>query len=173
MTPTVLLAALGGEFAACMLLAALTGWLASKDGYAKGKFDAELRWKPRVAELRRELETLKRGRPRAPWMIKAPVRPPIPGEGGRAHTGNPFAIDAVDQHGNLYPYQSSSSGAASLAPLIYAAAQPPPMRPQPAPSKHGAPETGTMPRIRLVDGTTGEMRKLTDDYIRAIETGRV
>jgi len=101
----------------------------------------------RAAMRRRHRE---RARHSGPWMIQAPARPPVPGEGGQART----------------------NAAASLAPLIYAV-QPPPMTPQAAPSKHGADGTGTMPRIKLELGTTGEMRKLTDDYIRAIEAGKI
>jgi hypothetical protein len=43
--------------------------------------------------------------------------------------------------------------------------------PEPAPAKHGAPDTGTLPRVRLVDDSTGEIRAVGDRIVAAIEAG--
>jgi hypothetical protein len=43
--------------------------------------------------------------------------------------------------------------------------------PEPAPAKAGAPRTGTLPRIRLVDDSTGGIRAVGDRIVAAIEAG--
>ena len=47
--------------------------------------------------------------------------------------------------------------AASIPPVF--------LPPQPAPDKNGADDTGTMPRVRLARGDTGEMRAVTSAWI--------
>jgi len=51
-------------------------------------------------------------------------------------------------------------------PTVTAADIPPVfLPPQPAPDKNGADDTGTMPRVRLDRGDTGEMRAVTSAWI--------
>jgi len=54
-----------------------------------------------------------------------------------------------------------------LARAAVTAADIPPvfLPPQPAPDKNGADDTGTMPRVRLDRGDTGEMRAVTSAWI--------
>ena len=64
------------------------------------------------------------------------------------------------------PAQRLVTTATDLAPVFYP--QPGvsvPVRPQRAPDKRGADDTGRMPRVRLLDTSTGGMTAITDAWI--------
>jgi hypothetical protein len=69
------------------------------------------------------------------------------------------------------PYRAPRShvSAADLRPVWWTV----PGRPQAAPSKHGAPDTGTLPRIQLETATTGEIRAAGDRIVAAIKAGEL
>lgn len=127
------------------------------------RFDAE------IAASEGRIEANRAGRhrmsrPRAGATLPAAGRDPHP------HTTAPRPVGRYQpsMSGQFVPNRARPHvSAADLRPVWWTE----PGRPQAAPSKHGAPETGRM--IRLESATTGEIRAVGDRLVAAIEAGEI
>ena len=142
--------AFGSMALACMAAGFITGLLYEKWHREREEFDAEIAAHETRIERNRAAGRHAKSQPRA---LPSPAPAAVPPRASRTALVRSGYRDSW-----RLPLEGSAPVTAASIPAVF-------LPPQPAPGLNGADDTGTMPRVRLVRGDTGEMRAVTSAWI--------
>ena len=142
--------AFGSMALACMAAGFITGLLYEKWHREREQFDAEIAAHETRIERNRAAGRHAKSQPRA---LPSPAPAAVPAERSRTSLVRSGYRDSW-----RLPLEGGAPVTAASIPPVF-------LPPQPAPDLNGADDTGTMPRVRLARGDTGEMRAVTSAWI--------
>ena len=137
-----------------LAITAAAASLAFRAGRERAQFNASIT----AAEQR--IEANRAAAPGRHWVSQPRAALPLPPSAapspGRPQPSRTGLVQPWYTPPRRYPGRYATT-AADIRPVF--------MPPQPAPSKHGAADSGLIPRVRLENASTGEMRAITDTWI--------
>jgi len=153
--------AIGGIALACMAAGFITGLLYEKWHREREEFDAEVEAHETRIERNRAAGRHAKSQPRAFPSPAPAAAPPEPSRTALVRSGyrdswrEPGPVD-LPRGGAIGVHLARAAVSAADIAQVF-------LPPQAAPDKHGAEDSGLMPRVRLTGETTGEIRMQLED----------